>query len=217
LGEGAKPSPLGLKLSEIASAESKTRDTGLMDQHPPLQDKPPPKTTGLVYDVRLLGHTRSSNVHATGEDSYVVYPEVPERIRGIYLELRAQRLVERCTMIQAKSAEFSEESGDPLLLVHSAKHVQTLEKSKSEDIEGLKKLAGDDEDIFFTPDTANCARLACGGVIEACRAVLDGLQDTMLNRIGGFCHVNNVAVAVKQILSEKRAQRILIVDWDVHH
>lgn len=32
----------------------------------------------------------------------------------------------------------------------------------------------------------------------------------------GFCLVNNVAVAVQQLLSRRGAQRVLVLDWDVH-
>ncbi|KAJ3083647.1 hypothetical protein HDU99_007525 [Rhizoclosmatium hyalinum] len=33
----------------------------------------------------------------------------------------------------------------------------------------------------------------------------------------GYCHINNVAVAVELMLRRKQAKRVLIVDWDVHH
>ena len=33
----------------------------------------------------------------------------------------------------------------------------------------------------------------------------------------GFCIYNNVAVAASSLLHKSQAQRILILDWDVHH
>lgn len=33
----------------------------------------------------------------------------------------------------------------------------------------------------------------------------------------GFCLLNNVAITVKALLASGRAQKILIVDWDIHH
>jgi len=33
----------------------------------------------------------------------------------------------------------------------------------------------------------------------------------------GYCFFNNVALAVEKALSSDLANRILIVDWDVHH
>jgi acetoin utilization deacetylase AcuC-like enzyme len=33
----------------------------------------------------------------------------------------------------------------------------------------------------------------------------------------GFCLFNNVAVAARWLQAERRAERVLIVDWDVHH
>ncbi|KAI8855344.1 hypothetical protein BC829DRAFT_438735 [Chytridium lagenaria] len=174
--------------------------------------RPPSPAATIVYDIRLLGHTRASS-----ENDPVLYPEIPERIRGIYLELRTQGLLERCLMLQPKPARAESENGkdDPLLLVHTPAHIRNLEKSRTEDDEGLRKLAKNDEDIFFTPDTAYCARLACGGVIEACRAVLAGKV------VNAFAVIRPRGITRRkigwQILAEGTARKVLIVDWDVHH
>lgn len=39
----------------------------------------------------------------------------------------------------------------------------------------------------------------------------------MKNEYCGYCFFNNVAVAAKHALDKKGIQKILIVDWDVHH
>ncbi|NIR79191.1 MAG: histone deacetylase family protein, partial [Gemmatimonadetes bacterium] len=36
-------------------------------------------------------------------------------------------------------------------------------------------------------------------------------------RAMGFCLFNNVAIAARWLQAEGGAQRVLIVDWDVHH
>lgn len=39
----------------------------------------------------------------------------------------------------------------------------------------------------------------------------------MTNEFCGYCFFNNVAVAARHALDKLHLQRILIVDWDVHH
>jgi acetoin utilization deacetylase AcuC-like enzyme len=68
-----------------------------------------------------------------------------------------------------------------------------------------------------------------GGAVEACSAVVQG---TMANAFVatrppghhatptepmGFCLFNNVAVAARALQARGDAERVLIVDWDVHH
>jgi len=35
--------------------------------------------------------------------------------------------------------------------------------------------------------------------------------------LAGFCYFNNVAVAAKHAIHTKRAERVFILDWDIHH
>ena len=39
----------------------------------------------------------------------------------------------------------------------------------------------------------------------------------MYNTYCGYCYLNNVAIAAKMALEKYGLERILIVDWDVHH
>jgi histone deacetylase 6 len=79
--------------------------------------------------------------------------------------------------------------------------------------------------LYVCRETARCARLSCGGVVEACRAVC---QDQVRNAIAivrppghhaepdehmGFCFFNNVAVAAKEMRRLGLAKKILILDW----
>jgi len=73
------------------------------------------------------------------------------------------------------------------------------------------------------------ARLAAGGTIAAVDAVLDGVVDAayalvrppghhaMADEGMGFCVFNNAVVAARQAQRVHGAQRVLILDWDVHH
>jgi acetoin utilization deacetylase AcuC-like enzyme len=71
--------------------------------------------------------------------------------------------------------------------------------------------------------------MAAGGLVEATQAVLDGQvanafalvrppgHHALRERAMGFCLFNNVAVAARYALAERGLERVLIVDFDVHH
>ena len=73
------------------------------------------------------------------------------------------------------------------------------------------------------------ARLAAGGSIDLARAVARGDLSAGLaavrppghhaeaHRAMGFCLFNNIAIAAAALRAEEGVERILILDWDVHH
>ncbi len=74
-----------------------------------------------------------------------------------------------------------------------------------------------------------CARLAAGGALALTEDVLaDRLQNgialvrppghhAMKEEINGFCLCNNVAIAARHAIENLGINRVLIVDFDVHH
>ena len=78
-------------------------------------------------------------------------------------------------------------------------------------------------------ETPAAARLAVGNLVALTQAVMAGTVRNGLAIIRppghhaeehtcmGFCIYNNVAIAAKQAICNMGAQRVLIVDWDVHH
>lgn len=78
-------------------------------------------------------------------------------------------------------------------------------------------------------ETGHCARLSCGGVIQACRSVCEGEVRNAFAIVRppghhaepdehmGFCFFNNVAVATREVQRQGLAKKVLILDWDVHH
>src|SRR5690606_5189736 len=73
------------------------------------------------------------------------------------------------------------------------------------------------------------ALLAAGGGVEATRRVLAGDvsqalclirppgHHALFDRAMGFCLLNNAALAAQAALDEFQVDRVLVVDWDVHH
>jgi len=84
-----------------------------------------------------------------------------------------------------------------------------------------------DPDTIATPGSWDTALLAAGAVLEAVEALEAGRGDVafvcqrppghhaMADEAMGFCLINNVAVAAASLAD--RSERVLVVDWDVHH
>jgi acetoin utilization deacetylase AcuC-like enzyme len=86
-----------------------------------------------------------------------------------------------------------------------------------------------DADTFIGPDSMVAARLAAGATVQAALAAAGGAAEVAFaavrppghharrERAAGFCLLNNVAVAALALRAAGLAQRIAILDWDVHH
>jgi histone deacetylase 6 len=97
--------------------------------------------------------------------------------------------------------------------------------------EQLKHEALRLDSIYFNNSTFECAKLAAGGAIEACRAVVQGAVRNAIAIIrppghhaestqpSGFCIFNNVPIATRVCQADypTECRKVLILDWDVHH
>ncbi|NWU71464.1 HDA10 deacetylase, partial [Pterocles burchelli] len=150
--------------------------------------------------------------------------EVPERLSSSYEQLKCYHLVERCVCVPAR--EGSEEE---ILLVHSVEHLEVAKSTQMMNEEELKRVSGNYDAFFFHPNTYRCARLAVGATLQLVDAVMSGKvcngmalvrppgHHSQRNAANGFCLFNNVAIAAEYAKLKYGLQRILIVDWDVHH
>ncbi|KAI8818536.1 uncharacterized protein EV422DRAFT_537410 [Fimicolochytrium jonesii] len=181
----------------------------------------PSSGTALYYDPALLSHRNLFCNQADADD----YPETPERVHNAYETLKTHGLVDRCVRLAARSATSHE-----LRRVHTEGHIEEINKTRTMDLVRLKDMSERRyNDVFFSSETADVARLSCGGAIAAAEAVWTGKVRNAVALIRppghhaestkamGFCIYNNVAVAAKALQSAHGAQRIMILDWDVHH
>jgi acetoin utilization deacetylase AcuC-like enzyme len=86
-----------------------------------------------------------------------------------------------------------------------------------------------DPDTVVSSASWDAARLAAGAVCDGVDRALRSEDQTAFclvrppghhairHRAMGFCLVNNIAVAARVALQEHGLDRILVVDWDVHH
>ncbi|XP_010295764.1 PREDICTED: histone deacetylase 10 [Phaethon lepturus] len=173
--------------------------------------------TALIYDEEMTTHKLLWS-------DPVCDIEVPERLSTSYEQLKCYHLVERCVHVPAR--EGSEEE---ILLVHSSEHLEAAKSSQTMNEEELKRLSGNYDAFFFHPNTYRCARLAVGATLQLVDAVMSGKvcngmalvrppgHHSQRNTANGFCLFNNVAIAAEYAKLKYGLQRILIVDWDVHH
>ncbi len=86
-----------------------------------------------------------------------------------------------------------------------------------------------DADTVASPGSFEAALHACGGAVTLVDRLLGGTARTGFSihrppghhaeeaRAMGFCLFNNIAVAARHALDAHGLERVLIVDWDVHH
>ncbi|KAF6776594.1 hypothetical protein AHF37_04411, partial [Paragonimus kellicotti] len=171
--------------------------------------------TGFLYDERMLLHKN---------EWFPSYPECPERSSMILSRCELYGLLSRCTLITAEPA-----SDELLFPTHRHSYVSKVTETESMLDDERKTLASDLDSAYFNEHTNLAARLAVGSVIQAVESVHHGDvrnafclirppgHHAMDNEACGFCIFNNVAIAAQYALDRLEYNRILIVDWDVHH
>ncbi|PIN00900.1 Histone deacetylase complex, catalytic component RPD3 [Handroanthus impetiginosus] len=180
---------------------------------------PRKRRVGLIYDGRMRKHYEPDY-----EDDH---PECPDRIEVIWKRLNSSGLAKRCVILNAKAAE-----NNHLARVHTKKHIDLIKNISSHNESRRKRIAKQFNSIYFNEGSTEAAYLAAGSVIEVADKVAKGELDSAFAIVRppghhaeedspmGFCLYNNVAVATSYLLNERKElgiNRILIVDWDVHH
>ena len=163
-------------------------------------------------------------LHEMGEG----HPECPDRLHAIFDRLLMTGLDIGLENIQVGPAAISD-----LELAHARMHIAALRGLSDQMMDDIS--AGGPTHVQVDPDTSmnshtwNALLYAAGAAIEATDAVIAGdLQNAFCavrppghhakrDKAGGFCFVNNVAVAAKHALERHGLKRIAIVDFDVHH
>jgi acetoin utilization deacetylase AcuC-like enzyme len=166
----------------------------------------PMRTTGLVVDSRFRRHVTGPH-----------HPESVQRLAAIdgLLDDPPYRELPR---IPARPADDGE-----LRRVHSRSHVDLVAASAERDHTQF------DADTPASAGSFEAAKLAAGGSIELADAIWKGVVDNGFaavrppghhaeaDRPMGFCLFNNVAIVARHLLAARGLERVLILDWDVHH
>ncbi|MEO8759209.1 MAG: histone deacetylase family protein [Devosia sp.] len=146
------------------------------------------------------------------------HPERPDRIRAIEEALAESAFA----ALWRKDAP----SGDLELanLVHAPGYLQALASVRP--VEGIAPI---DEDTFISSGSLDACATAIGGGLAALEAVALGEVDNAFcaarppghhaerERPMGFCLINTIAVVAREAQRKFGAERVAIVDFDVHH
>lgn len=177
------------------------------------------RRVGLIYDDRMCKHF-------TPDGDY--HPENPNRILSIWNKLQSSGIPQRCVVLSAKEAEDKY-----IAAVHTKNHIDLIKTISSKKLDSRRhRIAAKFNSIYFNEGSSEAAHLAAGSVLEVTEKVAKGELDSAFAIVRppghhaeedepmGFCLYNNVAVATSFLLNERQElgiNKILIVDWDVHH
>ena len=153
---------------------------------------------------------------ANEHDGGRFHPEQLGRIFSVMDGVRDLHLDDDINYVGSPEAEL-----DALTRVHSIKYLDELDRF-------CRQGGGDlDPDTYAQTDSFSAARRAAGAGLEAIAALErngEGVafvpvrppgHHALTDRAMGFCLLNNVAISAAALVA--RGQRVLIIDWDVHH
>ncbi len=151
--------------------------------------------------------------HKTG-----THPERPERLVQVVRHLERTGLDKRCTLPDWKPATLEQ-----LASVHGPGYAQRIAAFCAAGGGAIEA------DTVCSDRSFEVARFATGSACDAVQRVVAGQDSQALCLVRppghhalhdepmGFCLFNNVMVAARTALDECGLERVLIVDWDVHH
>lgn len=162
----------------------------------------------LLYDETFLEHN-------TGK----FHPESPERLTSIIKNIKTKSWFKDLKIVKGSEIDL-----EILSLVHDRRYI---EKVSEEISSGKPTLSTGDTDVC--PLSNKVALNAAGGIVKMIDLIFTG--DTSQGfcavrppghhaseSIGmGFCIYNNIAVAARYAQDKYGIEKVLILDWDVHH
>ena len=165
-------------------------------------------TTGFSFDSKFMQHNTGAG-----------HPECPERVALSLHYLESLDWFKKLKQVQAAAV-----NQDYLQLVHSSQYLKHAESTCNS---GQSYL--DSPDVSICPASFDIALLATGSLLQLIDSLMKKEIDNgfaMVRPPGhhaessmalGFCLFNNVAVAARYFQKEYGLDKILIIDWDVHH
>jgi acetoin utilization deacetylase AcuC-like enzyme len=146
------------------------------------------------------------------------HPERPDRLRAVERALEHEKF-QSVAREQAPMATV-----EMIALAHPRDYVEQVREASPR--EGMVRL---DADTTMSPGTFEAVMRAAGGAVQAVDEVMEGkvVNAFVATRPPGhhaetatpmgFCLFNNAAIAARHAQKQHGAERVAIVDFDVHH
>ena len=161
---------------------------------------------GLVYDPVYLEHNTGNHV------------ENSQRLDTTISHLEETQLKDKLVLLPPRQATVAE-----LSAVHSTEYIANVQTWAEKGGGWL------DADTVISANSYKAATYAAGGVLTAIEAVMSQHVNSAFALVRppghhatcwqamGFCLFNNTAIAAKFAMANFNLDRILIIDFDVHH
>ncbi|SVB45222.1 uncharacterized protein METZ01_LOCUS198076 [marine metagenome] len=173
-----------------------------------------------ILPVGFLIHPHAS-LHDTGWG----HPEHQGRLRAIASSVGKDLLALDGKVIQVEPGEIEEKD---LLRVHTREHLEHLEEAVRL-ATAESRLVSIDSDTIVSPHSWEAACGSSAALVTAAKMVYEEELSTAFvatrppghhataDQAMGFCLINHVAIATRWLQENSDVNRVLIIDWDVHH
>ncbi|MGV1990120.1 histone deacetylase family protein [Agrobacterium sp. 22-221-1] len=148
------------------------------------------------------------------------HPERPDRLRSLNIAL------EHPNFERLERKEAPQANEDAVLLAHPEEHLLAVMRQIPEEDGEINRV---EADTYVSQKSLQAALTGIGAAMAAVDDVFTGAADNVFvaarppghhaetAKAMGFCLFNNVAIAARHAQKVHGAERVAIIDWDVHH